>query len=521
VGCKGGPRVLVIDNDPQVGRHLEGILIPRHYVVRVVGGDQGDLLRRAAAEARAFHPHIAVVDLRLRDDYRDERSGLTLLRELRSARCILYSNYLTPEVIQEASDKYGVSTWVGKADSPDRLVQVIKERSRECCARRNQLTITWPESCTSHDVRRALAGKSLHVDEEDVEDLLRQLLAEHKAIALERLANHAGPFTAASRGHSVVLQVQVEGFEPVVLKLAPRSEIEQETQRHKKHVDGRLGGSYYAQLKHSAGFWDVGGSRYTFIGSSLRTPPAFSAFYQKETDPQVILRPLHHLFREVWWRHYQRPLAPYSGYLFDLYDQSLHLKRKLRRSTLGKQAADFLGKAGLPLINPVTWIQENASESKFPAAGRAITHGDLHGDNLFVDGEHAWAIDFERTGPGHILRDFVELEVDIITRLAPFSDEDPALFYRFARAIAAPEGLGSPFRADARLPDSAEIRKALEIIAGLRGLARELTHVEDVREYLWGLLCDAVFVASLTAEGSVQRERALVLGAAVSERLGR
>jgi ActR/RegA family two-component response regulator len=519
VGCKRGPRVLVIDNDPQVGRDLEAILTPRHCAVRVVRGDQGDLLRQAAADAQAFHPHIAVVDLRLRDDYRDERSGLTLLRELRSARCILYSNYLTPEVIQEANDKYGVSAWVGKADSPDRLVQVIKERARDCCARRNQLIIAWPQSCSNQDVRRALAGEDLHIDEEDVEDLLRQLLSEHKVIALERLGNHHGPFTAASRGRSVVLQVQVEGFEPVVLKLAPAKKIEQETKRHKKYVDGRLGGSYYAQLKHSAGFWDVGGSRYTFIGSSLGRPPTFSAFYRDQADPQVILQPLRHLFQEVWWRHYDRPLAPYSGYLCDLYDQSLHLKRRLRKSALGKQAADSLGKAGLRLINPLTWIQENAGKGKFHAAGRAVTHGDLHGDNLFVDGEHAWAIDFERTGPGHILRDFVELEVDIVTRLVRFPSEEPAVLAEFARTVAAPESLGSAVRFHSRLPESAEIRKALDVISGLRSLAHELTHVEDAREYLWGVLCDAVFVASLAAEGAVQHERALVLAAAVCERL--
>ena len=44
-----------------------------------------------------------------------------------------------------------------------------------------------------------------------------------------------------------------------------------------------------------------------------------------------------------------------------------------------------------------------------------MTHGDLHGDNLLVDKEHAWAIDFEHTGSGHILRDFAELEVDILS----------------------------------------------------------------------------------------------------------
>ena len=68
--------------------------------------------------------------------------------------------------------------------------------------------------------------------------------------------------------------------------------------------------------------------------------------------------------------------------------------------------------------NPVTWVLKHRVDSSTLSARQAITHGDLHGDNIFVDDIHAWAIDFERSGEGHILRDFTELEVDILTRLA-------------------------------------------------------------------------------------------------------
>ncbi len=53
----------------------------------------------------------------------------------------------------------------------------------------------------------------------------------------------------------------------------------------------------------------------------------------------------------------------------------------------------------------------------------AITHGDLHGDNLLVDNQkNVWVIDFERCGEGHILQDFIELEADIFNRLEEHND---------------------------------------------------------------------------------------------------
>jgi thiamine kinase-like enzyme len=45
----------------------------------------------------------------------------------------------------------------------------------------------------------------------------------------------------------------------------------------------------------------------------------------------------------------------------------------------------------------------------------AITHGDLHAGNLLIDdSNNIWVIDFERTGEGHVLQDFIELESDLI-----------------------------------------------------------------------------------------------------------
>jgi hypothetical protein len=231
------------------------------------------------------------------------------------------------------------------------------------------------------------------------------------------------------------------------------------------------------------------------------------------------LKPLSHFFAEVWSRHYSHPLSTEQISLFQLYDAVFRLRDRLKRLD---HSGEYLTFPGLPapLINPVAWLLQHGHHgSLIRGVRQAITHGDLHGDNLFVDGEHAWVIDFERTGSGHILRDFVELEVDIVTRLVPFPPNNLAQFYDLARVLAAPATLIAPFQTSERLQADPGSRKTLAVIAGLRHLAYGTTQNSDSREYLWGLLLDALFVASLTPPEAPQRDRALLLSAVLCDRL--
>jgi hypothetical protein len=59
----------------------------------------------------------------------------------------------------------------------------------------------------------------------------------------------------------------------------------------------------------------------------------------------------------------------------------------------------------------------------------------------------------------------------------------------------------------------------MTVIEGLRAMAHDLGGCSDNREYYWGLLLDALFVVSLTTDQQPQRQRVLVLAAALAERL--
>jgi CheY-like chemotaxis protein len=135
------PRILILDNDPRVGDDLRAMLEPLGYRVEVAQGVGQTLLDHAVVMAHRFRPHIAIVDLRLLDEYVDDRSGLKLLRYLQSTRRILYSAYLKPEVTSEASKRYGATDWVSKDESPQRLLDAITNAAQESCAGHRDLDI--------------------------------------------------------------------------------------------------------------------------------------------------------------------------------------------------------------------------------------------------------------------------------------------------------------------------------------------------------------------------------------------
>ncbi|GAB4531461.1 MAG: hypothetical protein Kow0063_10720 [Anaerolineae bacterium] len=509
-------RVLVIDNDPQVRSDLYEILEPMGYRVQAAQGLGRELMDQAVELARTFRPHVAIVDVRLLDEYSDDRSGLQLLESLQSAARILYSAYLTPELTLEVIRRYSTTRWVSKHQSPQQLLDEVDSAARQ--ASRRDLTLQRPPALDSQRIVEALFGPDSDVPYDMVEDTLGQLFPENQKITLAPLGEERVTPFSVSRGRSFVSKVYPDDLEPVVVKLAPAGQARNEQKKYQEHVKGRLVGQFYAQVEHTVEFWDIGGTTYSFLGSSLRALPSFTVFYRREKDPELILKPLRHFFQEVWGRHYHQPLSRAPASLFQVYDQALRLRTRLQSFGCRQESLTFPGLA-TPLPNPVSWTLRNIKDSLFPEAWCAITHGDLHGDNLFVDGEHAWAIDFERTGPGHILRDFVELEVDILTRLVSLPRHDLSQLYALARALAEdadPTRLGQTI---APLLAGPETGRALRVISGLRDLAFQVTGCQNFREYLWGLLLDTLFVAALVSEDSPQRERALLLGAVLCERL--
>lgn len=513
--CK--PRILIVDDDLQVGLKLQEIFKPLGYHVQILEGIGEVLLERAKEAAIQFCPHIAVVDLDLLDEHGHDTSGLKLLASLRSARCILYSNYLTHQLTLEMKRLYPTITWVSKKSSPQLLVNEVEHAALENCACRRGCSLQGPASGVMPAIVSALLEDHGDVPPAIVDDVLCQLFPDNSEIWLDSIGGEVVMPDKVSWGRSAVLKVFPDALEPVVVKLCPARRIAREEANYRQYVRKRLRGHFYAQLERTVEFWQLGGVVYTIVGSPLHHLSSFKKYYQNETDPEFILRPLRHFFSEVWSRHYSQSESARGQSLFEIYDSGLKLTRRLETSNR-EERRHFAG-LSTSLLNPVAWVLKHAGVGLMPDVRTAVTHGDLHGENLFVDREHAWAIDFERTGPGHILRDFVELEYDIVARLTHFPTEDLSLFHEFATVLVDSTELATPLRPTGRIQTEPNLSKALQVITGLRELAYRETRCADIREYFWGLLLDALFVASLVAEDSVRRERTLLLASVICSRL--
>ncbi len=519
-------KILVVDNDPTVGADLEEMLATIGYEVQVTPGNGMDLINNAIAIGHTFRPHVVILDLRLLDDYSDETSGLQLLEPLSSARCILYSAHLTPGVTRDAR-KFGAHEWLNKADAPEFLLDIINEATSRLSSYARNWVVRWPESWRMDIVLQQIFTQATEVEAAVLNDLLVQLFPQQQTLYISTVSGAVITMTSPSNRRSVVLKVTPDDQEPQIVKFAEAQQIRDEARNYERYVRNRLVGHFHTHLERSVQFWDVGAALYNFLGTPLNTIWPFSAFYAEQKDTETILKPLHHFFSEVWQRNYrERSLLGQS--LYNHYQERFGLEEKLARPVT-RELKLRLQLSGLPFEDPIAWMQRHHESSAFPDALIAIVHGDLHGDNLFVDGRYSWAIDFERTGPSHMLRDFAEMELDLLARLTPLPT-DPLphqggfhpQFVELVKFLMDAHFL-SPEAQTHHLQKIGvpEFHKAASTVLGLRTIAKTVTLYQNPREYLWATLFDALFAACMNSTTTERRERAYLVAALICDRLKR
>ncbi len=511
------PRVLIVENYAQITAYLQTLVAKRGFDVFVAEGFGSALSEQAVALAQRVRPHIAIVDLRLEDDHSDDRSGLALLQALKSARCILYSAYLASDLLRIAARQPNVD-WVDKQNY-ELLYIALDEAARKSSAQQRGVTIHWPNSWQREQIIQALFSDAPTLPQVEIlDDIIAQLFPNNQRIVPEAINGSVNGLQSVMRGRSIVAKVYPDALQPMIVKLGNAGRACREYANYQLHVHNQLPGRFHTQIENHLAFWDLGGTVYSFMGAGQKVLPTFSQHYAKALPAEAILSPLRHLFQTVWQAHYERARPIEAPSLFAVYDEIFHLSQRWERidPTLLAMLQDNLG---LSILDPVAWTRSYGRDSTIPSARQAVTHGDLHGDNLFVEGDRAWIIDFERTGPSHALRDFAELEVDIFVRLlAPDAIDWPSL-YRLARLLIEPTVAGQGFGVDAGLEEQTALGKARQVIGGIRSLAREVVLYSDQREYLWAMLFDALFVASVDSMPPSQRMRALLYASLICQRL--
>ena len=516
------PRVLIVDNNERIVNMYQELISHWGFTPIIAQGVGNSLLEDAKHKAREYRCQLALVDLRLADDLDEEDiSGLELVPSIKPAVSLIVS---ASNDIAKArqSGEIGAASFINKGEDPKVLKDELDREARKLCASRTDIKIT-PQSVLNH-IASILCDRISAEYHDQIADALTRLFPNAKSLFLERVGTEASQ--TVPRPKSVILRVTEDDKQPVIVKLARAHKMTTEVERFHKYIDGYLKGYYHPSISDPVILWDLGGAIYKTLGNSEGI--IFSKYYMDASMADIEYS-LTRFFREACSSLYAGAKKHENISLFkeyckvwgeEWYERVCKFHAPDPRNVMKNELPDWLNP-----IDPIAWLKENFGieeaddKSIIASTALAVTHGDLHGDNILID-EHrnAWVIDFERSGEGHVLQDFIELEGDIINRLISSSENLPS-FYRLCVQVAQNVELKELEGIDKIAhPD---VKKATQTISLLRKLAREMSGIRDARQYLIGLLFNTLFRATIFDETAHQlsQYRALMLASIICHRL--
>ncbi len=523
------PRVLVVENNLRWRHDHQYFLEQWGYQAVVAKGEGQDLLRDAREKAEAFRCQLALVDMHLfHDKDEDDQSGLDLVPQLFPTRSIVVSSsvgWLPPVAAIQEKRALG---YVAKPNISTHLRPLIDKEAQLLCACRHPAQFDWKGIVPAIFFPPWFSDTG-PIPEDEANDVLVQLFPKAERISIRILREDRSNLTSAPRPRSLVLQVQVNDLQPMIVKLARREKIQREIHNFREYVENRLPGMRVPHMNNDIVLWDIGGAAYEYVGD-FENIRLLSDLFFTEHRTQIIAC-LDDFFMKTWASHYTKNVEEKQNEtLFENYCRVWESRwyeqlREVERSgRIGQIFASSSKQKFYGGPDPVRWLINRVELGRagyFPVIKLAMTHGDLHGDNLLmdIDSKIAWVIDFERTGYGPILQDFAELETDIINRLVKFDQDEYNLFYQLCIFVAQPS------RLNAKLPtwsDNPRLSLAFHIIAHIRQIAFQLTGILGTEEYIWGLLLNTLFRTKLLLDegnSSSELNRALMFASILCHRL--
>ena len=360
-----------------------------------------------------------------------ESTGLLLIPKLAPTISIVLSGYGDRNTVRRAlksppDPPQRAYDFIGKEDGPGQLLAVIEDAARNACALR-PVAFNWSPDLGSGALIKQFFPADASVPHDEVDEVLRRLFPLAQCLKIEVIGGDSHGVSTPPQQRSVVLKVTADDHaRPVIVKLARVQRMTEEVKRFAQ-VAPYFPATRFSRLQDTVELWDLGGAVYEFLGGDGAHPlQLFTEYYaahQVEDIRQVLGRLV-----EFWKPLYDLQMRPSEERktLFRAYCDVWGgdwCERLLRSRQDFQFPPQF---SGLDLPEPAAWLLQRMQldgdgeyHAVTPNTDLAIVHGDLHGDNVFVDTRHdVWVIDFERTGPGPILQDFVELETDILTRLS-------------------------------------------------------------------------------------------------------
>ncbi len=346
-------------------------------------------------------------------------------------------------------------------------------------------------------------------------NLIRYLFRDCRLVQLHMLdGGFSGNLVLGSES------VDLHGHRQVshVVKIGPQGPIGQERAAFEQ-VEGVLGNT----APRITEFADSGGRgalkyRYAAMGGGFSS--TFQKLYcaglsRKKTEYYLTM-----VFREQLGRFYSAATLERVN-LLEYYwfkpDWAAHVQKLVENVLRGPAEEETLRlPTGQEFPNPYLFYKQDLAEVLPLATGSSYfsyIHGDLNGANIIIDAhDNVWLIDFFHTHRGHILKDFIKLENDLLYIFTPVNNaDDLAQAVRLTDCLLQTEDLGNPLPGvEATGLTHPEMRRTYETICFIRSFYPSL--VQDDRNPLQifiGQLRYAVHTLSFDESNAWQKQWAL------------
>ncbi|PIQ23858.1 isochorismatase [bacterium (Candidatus Blackallbacteria) CG17_big_fil_post_rev_8_21_14_2_50_48_46] len=269
--------------------------------------------------------------------------------------------------------------------------------------------------------------------------------------------------------------------------------------------------------------------RYASMGGGFST--TFQRCYQKGLEPEKLKRILDTVFIEQLGRLYTAAVYEKCD-LLEYYQFSAQWAPNIRNRVenllgISSQGEELEILPGLTTPNLVHFYEHELEKLKPYHQGDSsylsFVHGDLNGANIIIDAqENVWLIDFFHTHRGHILRDLLKLENDLLYIFTAIENEEALQeACKISDLLCRIQDLRAPLPAleETGLTDPG-LQNAWKMIQILRSYYPELIHADrDPLQAFIGQLRYAVHTLSFKESSPLQKKWALYTAGLCCDRI--
>jgi len=272
-------------------------------------------------------------------------------------------------------------------------------------------------------------NKEANVSEAD-DKIIRFLFRNTRSVELSVLdGGYSGNLVLRAKS------IDSEGREeaPHVLKIGHQEEIGQERMCFEK-VESVLGNSA-PRITDFIDYKKRGGIKYRYASMGKGKSTTFQQLYDSGISIDKVKKFLDIVFIDQLGKFYNARIYEKSN-LLKYYGNDPKRAERLKpriEKVLGKPADDEILTlpTGQKFPNPYTFTRDDLGKLMSlnnRSSFFSYVHGDLNGANIMIDPQdNVWLIDFFHTDKGHVLKDLIKLENDLLYIYTPLeSDEDMA-----------------------------------------------------------------------------------------------